>query len=118
MFHCWYDKSGLILTLSHRDRTHVVYNSTRTNLCVHIRFKNRDAGALETREGIECANVNMLGVVYGQVALKARLTSLLKDANNNMMFSTDIMAAMVRECVEQCVIRCLVNSFCVQRALI
>lgn len=94
--HCQNDIRGLTLISSHRYRTNVVHNSTRTNLCVHIRFKNRDASALETRGGIECSNVNMLGVVYGQAALKARLTSLLKDANNNMMFSADLMAAMVR----------------------
>ncbi|KAI8342996.1 hypothetical protein BC941DRAFT_410175 [Chlamydoabsidia padenii] len=74
-------------------RSNVVCDATRTNLCKHVRFKNYDS-VVGPSDDMKCANINFMGVVYSQEVYRNRLIDLLKDAKDNMMFSTDILTAM------------------------
>ncbi|ORZ25584.1 hypothetical protein BCR42DRAFT_400485 [Absidia repens] len=74
-------------------RIMVTYKGTRTNLCIHTRFKNRDQ-AHGTSDSSKPHNANMLGVIFTKQVFRDRLLALLTDAKDNMMFSFDILTAM------------------------
>ncbi|ORZ22957.1 hypothetical protein BCR42DRAFT_403672 [Absidia repens] len=74
-------------------RTMAVVNSTRTNLCIHIRFKNRHP-IPNLSDDLKSGNTNMLGMVFTRILFRDRLTQLLINAKDNMMYADDILIAL------------------------
>ncbi|CAO3597376.1 unnamed protein product [Absidia cylindrospora] len=71
----------------------VTTNATRTNLCVHIRFKNCHPMP-NVSDDLKSGNTNMLGVVFTRILFRDRLTELLADAKDNLMYADDILIAL------------------------
>lgn len=73
----------------------ICVNATRTNLCVHARFK-KDEPIITNSDDIKPSNLNKMGVIFTPKIFEETVTNLLTDAMDNIMPANDLLSAMVK----------------------
>ncbi|KAI8062709.1 hypothetical protein BC940DRAFT_349360 [Gongronella butleri] len=75
-------------------RTYISVVGSRTNLCVHSRFKDVNMQQIVINHDLRPSNTNMNGVVFNKEYFVEQVILLLKDAKDYVMTYFDLMKAM------------------------
>ena len=86
--------SILFLRYLFSKRKPIVHNGIRTNICIHVRYSEEDSESF--MHETNAYNVNASGVAFTIKRLRARMIDLLSDAKDNVMYSDDILSALVK----------------------
>ncbi|KAI8142600.1 hypothetical protein BJV82DRAFT_615423 [Fennellomyces sp. T-0311] len=74
-------------------RKPVSHQGFRTNICIHIRYSKQAATDGGMQE-YNAYNVNAMGIAFSPKRLRNRMTALLIDAKDNVMYTDDILNAL------------------------